>query len=190
MAPRPAPDLAHRRAQLTRAARDVAAAEGWEAVTMRRLATELGVTQPVIYSAFPGGRQALVDAVAVEGFDAVATALDAVPAEPRARMQAYLDFAVAQPHVYEAMFSLPSGLEFGTGAGPEALRRAFAGIQAAFPGPDGTEAEVAWATVHGLASLEISGRLPAAGSRARLDHAHRVLVQADRSGVDGRPRSE
>lgn len=177
MAPRPAPDLDHRRDQITRAARDVAAAEGWDAVTMRRIATEIGVTQPVIYSAFAGGRQAVVDAVALAGFDAIATALEAVPVEPKARMQAYLDFAADQPHLYAAMFSMPSGLEFGTGSGPEALGRAFAAIRAAFPGADDTAAEVAWATVHGLATLGISRRLPPAGSSDRLDFAHRALTQ-------------
>jgi AcrR family transcriptional regulator len=177
MAPRPAPDLDHRRDQITRAACDVAAAEGWDAVTMRRIATEIGVTQPVIYSAFAGGRQAVVDAVALAGFDAIASALEAVPAEPRARMQTYLDFAADQPHLYAAMFSMPSGLEFGTGSGPEALGRAFAAIRAAFPGADDTAAEVAWATVHGLATLGISRRLPPAGSSDRLDFAHRALTQ-------------
>ena len=177
MCPRPAPDLDQRRDQITGAARSISEAEGWEAVTMRRLASELGVTQPVIYSAFAGGRQALVDAVALGGFDAIAAALERVPAEPLARMQAYVDFAAAQPHVYEAMFSMPSGLEFGTGAGPLSLQRAFAGIRAAFPGPSVIEAEVAWATAHGLASLEISRRLPASRSRARLDYVHQVLTR-------------
>lgn len=177
MAPRPAPDLDRRRDQIAHAARAVAEAEGWEAVTMRRLASELGVTQPVIYSAFAGGRQALIDAVALSGFAAIAAALEAVPAEPLARMRAYLEFASAQPRVYETMFSMPSGLQFGTGAGPDALRRAFAAIQAAFPGPDGTQAEVAWATVHGLATLEIGQRLPAAGARVRFDLAVDVLTR-------------
>jgi AcrR family transcriptional regulator len=176
MSPRPAPDLDHRRDQITRAARGVAEAEGWDAVTMRRLAAEIGVTQPVIYSAFAGGRQALIDAVALSGFDAIAAALEDVPAEPLARLRAYLDFAVGQPHIYEAMFSMPSGLEFGTGTGPDPLRRAFAGIEAAFPGQDGTEAEVAWATVHGLATLEISKRLPSSRSHARLEYARQIFT--------------
>jgi AcrR family transcriptional regulator len=108
MSPRPAPDLDLRRDQLIHAARAVAEAAGWPAVTMRRLAAELGVTQPVLYSAFPG-RQALIDAVALNGFDEIAAALEAVDASPMARMRAYLDFAAAHPRVYEAMFSLPSG---------------------------------------------------------------------------------
>lgn len=176
MSPRPAPDLERRRQQITEAVRAVAEAEGWEAVTMRRIASEIGVTQPVIYSAFPGGRQALIDAVALGGFDAIAAALEAVPAEPLSRMQAYLDFSVEQPRVYEAMFSMPSGLSFGTGAEPDSLQRAFAAIEAAFPGEDGTEAEVAWATVHGLATLENSDRMPAARKGARLAYAHRALT--------------
>ncbi|GAA2062614.1 TetR/AcrR family transcriptional regulator [Williamsia deligens] len=135
---------------------------------MRRVAAEIGVTQPVLYSAFPDGRQALVDAVALDGFVAIAEALEAVEPEPLTRMQAYLDFATAHPHIYEAMFTLPSGLEFGTGSGPEPLRRAFRAIEAAFPGAEAASAEVAWATAHGLASLQISGRLPAERIQQRL----------------------
>lgn len=182
MSPRPAPDLDLRRDRLTRVAQDLAESEGWSAVTMRRLAGELGVTQPVVYSAFPGGRQALLDAVSVSGFDAIADALEAVDPEPLARMRAYLDFALAQPHLYEAMFSMPSGLPFATDDVPPSLGRAFAALQAAFPGADDTAAEVAWATLHGLATLQIGGRLPASRMEARLERAHRQLTdESDRS---------
>ena len=174
--PKPAPDLDLRRDQLTRAARDLAESEGWAAVTMRRVATQLSVTPPVVYSAFSGGRQELIDAVALSGFAAIAAALEAVDPEPLARMRAYLDFATAQPRVYEAMFSMPSGLPFATGEGPAPLRRAFAAMQDAFPGPDVTRAEVAWALVHGLATLQVSGRLPASRAQARLEHAHQMLT--------------
>src|ERR1700677_1933317 len=128
MSPRPAPDLNLRRDQVIRAARDLAEVDGWAAVTMRRLAAELGVTQPVLYSAF-AGRQALIDAVALNGFDGLAAALEAADVSPMARMRAYLGFAVAHPRVYEAMFSLPSGLAFATEGTPDPLRRAFRGIR-------------------------------------------------------------
>ena len=85
-----------RRDQVIRAARELAESDGWAAVTMRRLAGELGVTQPVLYSAF-AGRQALIDAVALDGFSDLAAALGAVDPSPMARMRAYLDFAAAQP---------------------------------------------------------------------------------------------
>ena len=172
--PRPAPDLDLRRERITRVARDVAAAEGWPAVTMRRLAAELGVTQPVLYSAF-SGRQALIDAVALAGFAELAAAVEAVDASPLARMRAYLDFATAHPALYEAMFTMPSGLHFAEDA-HEPLSRAFTAIRDAFPGADDTGAEVAWATLHGLVTLQASGRLPEGAVQARLEHAHQVLT--------------
>jgi AcrR family transcriptional regulator len=180
MSPRPAPDLDLRRDQVTHATRDLAESDGWPAVTMRRLAAELGVTQPVLYTAF-ASRQALIDAVALNGFSDLAAALEAVDASPMARMRAYLDFAAAHPRVYEAMFSLPSGLAFAADDTPEPLRRAFSGIRDAFPDADGTRAEVASSTLHGLATLQASRRvrLPASHAQARLDLAHRMLTQQE-----------
>src|SRR5580693_1498932 len=175
MSPRPAPDLDLRRDQVIQAARDLAESDGWTAVTMRRLASELGVTQPVLYSAFDS-RQALIDAVALSGFDDLAATLEAADSSPMARMRAYLDFAAAHPRVYEAMFSLPSGLAFAADDTPEPLLRAFSGIRDAFPEPDETQAEVAWAAMHGLATLQASGRLRPSYVEARLDLAHRMLT--------------
>jgi AcrR family transcriptional regulator len=178
VSPRPAPDLDLRRDQVTRAARDLAEADGWAAVTMRRLAGELGVTQPVLYSAF-ASRQALIDAVALSGFSDMAAALEAADASPMARMRAYFDFAAAHPRTFEAMFSLPSGLAFAADDAPGPLQRAFLGIRDAFPDADGTRAEVAWAALHGLATLQASGRLRPGHVQARLDLAHRMLTQQE-----------
>ena len=178
MSPRPAPDLDLRRDQLIHAARAVAEAAGWPAVTMRRLAAELGVTQPVLYSAF-ASRQAIIDAVALNGFDEIAAALEAVGPSPMARMRAYLDFAAAHPRVYEAMFSLPSGLAFAAEDTPEPLHRAFSGLKDAFPDADGTRAEVAWSALHGLATLQAGGRLRASHGEARLELTHRMLTRQE-----------
>jgi AcrR family transcriptional regulator len=177
MSPRPAPDLDLRRDQVIRAARDLAEADGWAAVTMRRLAGELGVSQPVLYSAF-AGRQALIDAVALSGFSDLAAALEAADASPGARMRAYLDFAAAHPRVYEAMFSLPTGLAFAAGDDiPAPLSRAFSAVRDVFPDAGETRAEVVWSTLHGLATLQASRRLRASHGQDRLDLAHRLLTQ-------------
>lgn len=178
MSPRPTPDLHLRRARVLLTARELAESDGWAAVTMRRLAGQLGVTQPVLYTAF-ASRQALVDAVALEGFDDLAAAAGAVAASPVARMRAYLDFAAAHPRVYEAMFSLPSGMTFATDQTPAPLLRAFTAIREAFPDADGTRAEVAWAALHGLATLQASGRLPASRAQARFDAAHQMLTRTE-----------
>src|SRR3954462_8448936 len=115
---------------------------------MRRLAAELGVTQPVLYTAFDS-RQALVDAVALDGFGDIAAALEAVEAAPPARLRAYLDFGAAHPRLSEAMFQLPSELPFASDDTPEARRRAVYACHAAFPDADGSRVEVVWAALHG-----------------------------------------
>jgi AcrR family transcriptional regulator len=176
MSPRPAPDLDLRRDQLIHAARNLAESDGWGAVTMRRLAGELGATQPVLYSAF-ASRQALIDAVALNGFRDLAAALEAVDASPMARMRAYLDFAAAHPRVYEAMFSMPSELPFAADDTPEPLHHAFAGLHDVFPDADGTRAEVAWSALHGLATLQAGGRLRPSHVQERLDLVHDMLTQ-------------
>lgn len=176
MSPRPSPDLERRRREVVEAARALAEAEGWPAVTMRRLAAALGVTQPVLYSAF-AGRQAILDAVALAGFGDLAVALEAADATPMARMRAYLDFAAGRPAVYEAMFSLPSGLAFAVDGNPEELRAAFMGLADVLPDADGTRAEVAWSMLHGLATLQAGGRLTDGQAQARVELAHRLLAQ-------------
>lgn len=165
----------------------MAESEGWAAVTIRRLAGELGVTQPVLYSAF-ASRQAVVDAVALEGFAVLAEALEAVDASPRARMSAYLDFAATRPQLYEAMFSLPSGLTFAVGDNPEPWR-AFAALRAAFPTTgdsvaDDTRTEVVWSLLHGLASLDAAERLSPGQVQARFDLAHRMITQPQTREAD------
>ena len=98
-----------------------------------------------------------------------------------ARMRAYLDFAAAHPRLYEAMFLLPSGLAFAVDHTPEPLQRAFRGIRDALPDADGTRAEVAWSTLHGLATLSAGGRLRPAAAQARLDLARRMLTEQETS---------
>lgn len=173
--PKAPPDLEERRDLVVRAAREIAEADGWPAVTMRRLAGALGVTQPVVYTVV-SGRQALVDAVAVDGFGELAAALEAVDPTPRARMRAYLDFAAGRPRLYEAMFSLPSELPFAAEGRGDELRRAFAALEAAFPDPEGVRPEVAWAALHGLATLGGSGRLRPGEAEARFELAHALLA--------------
>jgi AcrR family transcriptional regulator len=165
---------------VVRAARELAELSGWSAVTMRRLAGKLGVTQPVLYSAFPG-RQALLDAVALSGFNEIADALEAAEASPAARIRAYFDFAAAHPRTYEAMFSLPSGLAFATEDPPEPLHRAFVGIQEVFPDADGTRAEVVWSALHGLATLQAAGRLRPSHVQERADLLLHILTQNEDS---------
>ena len=169
MSPRPAPDLTARRDRVLDDARRIAEAECWEAVTIRRLATELGVTQPVLYTAF-GRRQDIVDAVALRGFAELAAALDA--GDPAA---AYLDFARAHPATYEAMFLMPTALPFAAADVPAPMRGAFTGLGRALGTADDVRTEIAWSLLHGVASLDRAGRLSAGAGGRRLAEVERLL---------------
>src|SRR5262249_56252530 len=66
--------VAERRQQILDAARDIAEADGWTAVTSRRLADAIGYTQPVLYGHFPGGKTEIMRTVALAGFPELAPA--------------------------------------------------------------------------------------------------------------------
>jgi AcrR family transcriptional regulator len=165
------------------AACELAEAEGWEAVTTRRLAALIDYSQPVLYSHFKGKTE-IVGAVALKGFEELAERLKMSKAGAAGETNilrnicaAYLDFARSRPVIYEAMFVLPTGLKFASDETPDALRAAFAELVAAL-GPkremQAITAEVLWSTLHGMAVLAQSERIPATDAEFRLD----VLVQA------------
>jgi AcrR family transcriptional regulator len=158
-----------RRQRIIDSARELAEAEGWEAVTVRRLAERIEYSQPVLYSHF-ASRSAIVAAVAEQGFADLAGAMARARAKAktppdalRLGARAYLDFASANPARYDAMFSMSVDLVFGLDA-RKALRDGFGELEAMFrpfaAGRDlGARTEVAWASLHGLATLERAGRL-------------------------------
>jgi AcrR family transcriptional regulator len=169
-------------------ARDLAEAEGWEAVTTRRLAELIEYSQPVLYSHFKG-KDAIMAAVAVEGFAEIAAELRAARSEaPTARaalagvVAAYVDFAERRPALYDAMFIRTVDLPFAQPETPAALRDAFGAIREAarpFAGDDDLDVytEVLWAALHGLVTLMRGGRLP------RETHERRIALLVDRFGV-------
>lgn len=161
-------ERAQRRQVIVNAARELAEAEGWESVTTRRLADRIEYSQPVLYSHFEG-KDAIVTAVALEGFgELAATLIDvrktagSADAEPRAIASAYMEFARANPALYEAMFTLPVDLTFAQSnpvlhAGFVELREALAPL--AGDRDVETFTEVFWSALHGLATLSQAGRL-------------------------------
>jgi AcrR family transcriptional regulator len=159
---------AERERRITAAARLVAEREGWGAVTIRRLADEIEYSQPVIYSHFEN-KEAIVAAVAIEGFRELTSALQKAAARASAGhggvetvATAYLDFASRRPALYEAMFTLPTGLRFAEDDTRSELKAAFGALAAAVT-PFCTDVEITtetlWASLHGLAELERSGRI-------------------------------
>ncbi|HZZ48464.1 MAG TPA: TetR/AcrR family transcriptional regulator [Pseudonocardia sp.] len=163
-------DRAAQRRLIVSTARRLAEAEGWDAVTTRRLSTEIEYSQPVLYKHFTGMEQ-IADAVAIDGFGELVDVTRAArlgagtASDALARIaHAYLDFARDNPAVYDAMFTRVTTLRFAAQDTPPQLTAAFIELrQAVGLVADDNDAdsltEVLWATLHGLVTLGRAGRL-------------------------------
>lgn len=160
------------RTALIESALRILEAEPVEAVTLRRLARDTGVTHAAPYHHFPD-RRTLLGAVAARGFQDLHDAMTAETGgsdDPFTRLRAagtaYVTFAVEHPELFRLMFS---GRWKDSADHPElreAATRAFDALQGllAVALPDGyersdlvTPARAAWALVHGTAILLIDG---------------------------------
>ncbi len=168
------------RAASVRVARRLLEKSGPEALTMRRIAAELGIQAPSLYKHFPDKR-ALEAAVIAEGLRELGQAMDGAlrgRGNPvRALARAYRAFGLEHPHLYKLMNDgelprdlLPPGLEDSVASPIVTVfgRRSLA--------------RVGWALAHGLVSLELAGRFPADADLDRVwDEAVRVLRDAKES---------
>lgn len=181
-------ERAEREDRIVAAARAIAESEGWEAVTIRRLANEIEYSQPVLYSHF-ASRDAIVAAVAVEGFKELATALraaaDAADGQRDALMRVatgYFAFALSRPALYDAMFILPTQLMFAEAETRAELRDGFEAITAVVS-PFCTDVEIVtetfWAALHGLAELERSGRVRPGMHDKRIALVVQAIINAE-----------
>ncbi|SCG45820.1 TetR/AcrR family transcriptional regulator [Micromonospora inositola] len=178
-------ERAERERAIVAAARELAESEGWDAVTTRRLAAQIEYSQPVLYSHFKG-KDAIMAAVAVEGFGdlgrELAAARTAAIDERHAVADvaaAYTAFAERRPALYDAMFTLAVDLPFASQDVPVDLARGFAELAETLrpvAGDDDLETftETFWSGLHGLVTLMRSGRL------RRADHDRRLALLVDR----------
>ncbi len=183
-------ERAEREQRIVAAARAIAEREGWDAVTIRRLAEEIEYSQPVLYSHF-ANRNAIVTAVAVEGFQDLTVALRAAAggstggqAALEAVALAYLAFALRHPALYEAMFTLPTDLRFAEADTRPELRAgfdAFAAVVTPFCVDAELVTETFWAALHGLAALERSGRIRPGARDERIALVVRAIIVSGRS---------
>jgi AcrR family transcriptional regulator len=137
-------ERAEREKLIVTAARELAEAEGWEAVTTRRLAEQVEYSQPVLYSHFKG-KDAIMAAVAVEGFADLAAdvraAREGADDALMAVSTAYQAFADRHPALYDGMFNQSVALPFATPEAPAALHAGFDELAAAIRPHAGDEDE-------------------------------------------------
>ena len=158
------------KSRIVAAARALYFERGPEAVTMRAVAERVGVTATALYRHF-ADKDAILREIMGEGSRLLGShlfrALEApTPLERlRATADAYLDFAVAQPRAYRALYEAGevaegSPIQLQRGAMRRFLRdRVREGMDAGVvaPGdPDGTALSI-WAMLHGLAALHHAG---------------------------------
>jgi AcrR family transcriptional regulator len=172
-------ERAERGRLIVAAARELAEAEGWDAVTTRKLAEQVEYSQPVLYSHFKN-MDAIARAVALEGFEELAGVLRAAasaatsPAEVlRGLARAYCTFAAEHPALYDAMFVRRTDLTFGADETPAPMRAAFEAFHAGtepFAGPEHEAlTELFWSSLHGLTTLAQGNRLRPNHHEDRLD---------------------
>jgi AcrR family transcriptional regulator len=140
--------------------------EGPAALSLRRLASEVGTSTTAVYSLF-GGKPALVRELYADAFRRFGVRLSAVvrtgdASEDLVRLGvAYRQAALAEPHLYSIMFTKAvAGFEPDSQVGEDALAPLVevAG-KAGVPAPQ-TLAVTLWGLAHGLVSLELNGNLP------------------------------
>ena len=98
--------------RIRRAALRLLEKEGPEAVTMRRIARAIGVTAMAIYHHFET-RETLLRDIVDQEFGAFLNSLSEIPAYDTAEEQiahsldAYLDYALSRPQIFDYVFSKP-----------------------------------------------------------------------------------
>ena len=160
------------RKKILDAARELFAAEGYEKVTMRRIAEAIEYSPTTIYLHFED-KEDLVRALCQEDFGRLLAAMERAPApaDPveaiRQLGRAYVAFALQNPNHYRFMFLTPESKEHGPEEDSpggrtfrhllDAVNRAIAGGR--FRKADAlTVAQVLWMGVHGAATALITWR--------------------------------
>lgn len=173
-------ERAARRQLITATARKLAEQEGWDAVTTRRLSAEIEYSQPVLYKHF-SNMEGIVESVAVQGFGELADVLSAARTGTGDNHQAlervahaFIAFAHDNPALFDAMFTRATTLHFAAPDTPPELIAAFTELREAAAMVAGVQdadtlAEVLWAALHGLVTLDRSGRLRPEYQAARVD---------------------
>src|SRR3954470_7445164 len=150
------------------AARALLEQEGRDALTMRRLADQLGIQAPSIYKHFPDKASlelALIEDALVEIGDALHAAVargGSAKSTVERLLTAYREHSIANPNMYRLATTgplpgdeLPPGLEDWAGE-PFLLATG-----------EPYRAQALWSFAHGMVILEIDGRYPEGSDLAR-----------------------
>lgn len=151
--------------------------EGADRIGLRQLARRVGVSPAAPYRHF-AGRQALLEAVAAEGFRQFSGRMDAARAglpedgQLVGMAQAYVRFALEQPALFRLMFSRQVDKQVNADL-HAASREAYASLATAAAREDvaapAEAAVITWSFVHGLAMLLLDDQILGVSPENRED---------------------
>lgn len=182
---------------ILQAALALATAEGWQAVSIRKIAERIEYSFPKIYTVF-ASKEAILLELLRTGFRLATQELQAAQSsatDPETcllhTVTAYWHFAMAHPQLYQVMHEM-EGVSFGTHETPVEAREAFAVLRTPIAEilhslrdrPPSEEelnraTDIFWSMLHGLVVLFMTRRLAGDVSRAEqiLDEmAHLYLA--------------
>ena len=173
------------RAACLRAARELLEEDGSAGLSLRAVARRAGVSAAAPYRHY-ADRDALVSAVAAEGYRELAgllTAAHPAPSTPDELADVavvYVRFALDHPALFRAMFAEPCDPTSEERVAATAVISEYvrAIVRDAFPGSEpGALSTTVWALVHGLAFLHLDGKLDAS-TPERVEEQVRGAVAA------------
>ena len=161
------------RQALVQAGMEIIETDGLDALSLRSLATKVGVSHTASRNHF-GSMKGLITAIGTEGFRIFAremrAGLDAAStreATLTAAMEGYVRFATAHPELFRIMFS-PDYCDYKDDALLEAARGSYGVLREISVGLEWDKAEAAngqwrtemmlWSFVHGYATLQNAGQ--------------------------------
>jgi AcrR family transcriptional regulator len=172
------------RAACLRAAMELLEQDGAAGLSVRAVARRAGVSPGAPYRHY-ADRDALVSAVAAEGYRELSAYLSAAHPSPStpddlaAVAVAYVQFALEHPALFRTMFSDPCDADSSERVSATTAIAEYVGalVRRAFPGADpGALSTAIWAVVHGLAFLHLDGKLDTSTPQAVADRVHAAVL--------------
>ena len=138
------------------AAMAIVATYGVDALSMRTLASTLGIKAPSLYDHVKN-RNEVVALVQSAGLLDFGNGFGDSGASVREKVLFYRQWALANPNLYPVVFQQRLHRELL----PEGLEEKVLGLVVVAAGGSHVQARAMWAQLHGLVDLELQGRLPA-----------------------------
>ena len=137
------------------AARHIVEHDGVAALSMRTLATALGIKAPSLYDHVKN-RDEVIAMIQSEGLSDFETGFATAGQTTRDKVLFYRDWALSNPNLYPVVFQMHLHRDLMT----PGLESSVLGLVVEAAGGSHVQARAMWAQLHGLVDLELQGRLP------------------------------